>query len=194
MKEPGNTSEKIIQAAIELFRDYGYKGTTTRAVADKAGVNEVTIFRHFGNKKGLIEAAVRTISYHPILEKIIQDQITWDLEHDLQLISESYQSYMEQTKDLVMIGLRESELFPELQEAIMEIPKKLKEGMVSYFTEMKRRGKLIDTAIEYQAMNFIWLNFGYFLSRIRFHDRIISGSQADFIQHSVSLFSRGLKP
>ncbi|MEM5594617.1 TetR/AcrR family transcriptional regulator [Niallia circulans] len=48
-----STSERIIQAFIELFRDYGYKGTTTRAIAEKAGVNEVTIFRHFGNKRGL---------------------------------------------------------------------------------------------------------------------------------------------
>ena len=49
MNEVKSTSERIIEAFIELFRDYGYKGATTRSVAERAGVNEVTIFRHFGN-------------------------------------------------------------------------------------------------------------------------------------------------
>lgn len=194
MKEINSTPDRIIKAFIELFRDYGYKGTTTRAVAERAGVNELTIFRYFGNKKGLMEAALQSISYHPMLEQIIQEEMTWDLEHDLWVIAESYHMYMERTRDLVLIGIREAEMFPELNEIIVEIPKQLKESMVSYFTEMNRRGKLIDTDIDFQAMNFIWLNFGYFLSLCRFGDSFISSSKNDFIKHSVFLFARGLKP
>lgn len=194
MKELKSTSERIIQAFIELFRDYGYKGTTTRAVAERAGVNEVTIFRHFVNKKGIMEAALQSVSYHPKLEKIIHEQMTWNLEHDLWVIAESYQTYMEKIKDLVLIGLREADMFPELNETIVQIPKQLKESMVLYFTEMNRRGKLIDTDIDFQAMNFIWLNFGYFLSKYRFGDSVISSSKTDFIKHSVYLFARGLTP
>ena len=194
MDELKSTPERIIKAFIELFRDYGYKGTTTRAVAEKAGVNEVTIFRHFGNKKGIMEAALQSVSYHPKLEKIIHEQMTWDLQHDLLVIAEGYHTYMEKIKDLVLIGLREAEMFPELNETIVEIPKQLKASMVSYFTEMNKRGKLIDTDIELQAMNFIWLNFGYFLSKSRFGESVISSSQNDFLKQSVYLFARGLTP
>lgn len=194
MKEQKSTSERIITAFIELFRDYGYKGTTTRAVAERAGVNEVTIFRHFGNKKSIMEAALDTVSYHPILEKVIHDQMIWELEQDLWLIAESYHTYMEKIKDLVLIAFKEAEMFPELNESIADVPKQLKESMVAYFKEMQRRGKLIDTDIDYQAMNFIWLNFGYFLSRSRFGDKIISSSKNDFLKHSVQLFARGLTP
>ncbi|MEH6945286.1 TetR/AcrR family transcriptional regulator [Bacillus sp. JJ722] len=194
MNEQKSTPERIIKAFIELFRDYGYKGTTTRAIAEKAGVNEVTIFRHFGNKKGIMEAALQSISYQPLLEKIIQEQMIWDLEHDLWLISEGYHNYMEKIKDLVLIGLREADMFPEFNDAMMDIPKQLKNSMVSYFTEMNRRGKLIETDIDFQAMNFIWLNFGYFLSKSRFGHNIIPSSKNDFIKHSVQLFARGLKP
>lgn len=194
MKEQKNTSERIVTAFIELFRDYGYKGTTTRAVAERAGVNEVTIFRHFGNKKSIMEAALESVSYHPMLKKVIHEQMNWDLEHDLWIIAENYHMYMEKIKDLVLIGLREAEMFPELNETIVEIPKQLKESMVFYFTEMHRRGKLIDTDIDFQAMNFIWLNFGYFLSKSRFGDNVISSSKNDFLQHSVQLFARGLTP
>jgi hypothetical protein len=141
-----------------------------------------------------MEAALQSISYHPMLEKIINEQMNWDLQHDLWVIAEGYQTYMEKIKDLILIGLREAEMFPELNETIVDIPKQLKENIVSYFTEMKRRGKLIDTDIDLQAMNFIWLNFGYFLSISRFGDNVISRSKNDFIKHSVYLFARGLTP
>lgn len=152
----------------------------------------MTIFRHFGNKKGILEAALNSISYSPFLEKIINEEMTWDLEHDLWVIAEGYQTYMEKIKDLILISFREAGMFPELNNTIVIIPKQLKTNLVSYFTEMKRRGKIIDTNIEFQAMNFIWLNFGYFLSKARFGDSLISDSNHDFLKHSVQLFSRGL--
>lgn len=51
-----NTGEAILKAAAELFGEHGYRGTTTRAIAERAGVNEVTIFRRFGNKQGVLKA------------------------------------------------------------------------------------------------------------------------------------------
>jgi AcrR family transcriptional regulator len=50
------TEEAILKAAAELFAERGYKGTTTRALAERAGVNEVTIFRRFKNKRGVLAA------------------------------------------------------------------------------------------------------------------------------------------
>ncbi|AZV44939.1 TetR/AcrR family transcriptional regulator [Peribacillus asahii] len=194
MNEIKSTSERIIAAFIELFRDYGYKGATTRAVAERAGVNEVTIFRHFGNKKGMMDAALQSLSYSPFLEKIIKEEMVWDLEKDLWVIADGYQTYMEKIGDLVLIGLREAGLFPELNEALMQVPKQLKDNMVAYLGEMSRRGKLIDTDIEFQAMNFIWLNFGHFISKSRFGNSVISNSRNEFLKNSVQLFARGLTP
>ncbi len=50
------TRQSILDAAAELMGDRGYRATTTRAIAERAGVNEVTIFRQFGTKKGLLQA------------------------------------------------------------------------------------------------------------------------------------------
>ena len=50
------TGEAILAAAADLFAERGYRGTTTRAIAQRAGVNEVTLFRRFGSKKGLLVA------------------------------------------------------------------------------------------------------------------------------------------
>lgn len=48
--------EKILHAALELFADEGFKATSTSKVARHAGVSEGLIFRHFGNKNGLLQA------------------------------------------------------------------------------------------------------------------------------------------
>ncbi len=51
---PAATRARILAAAREIYSRAGTKGTTTREVADLAGVNEATVFRHFGNKKALL--------------------------------------------------------------------------------------------------------------------------------------------
>lgn len=48
--------EKILNAALQLFAKEGYHATSTNKVAKLAGVSEGLIFRHFGNKEGLLQA------------------------------------------------------------------------------------------------------------------------------------------
>ncbi|MDX1627634.1 MAG: TetR/AcrR family transcriptional regulator [Fulvivirga sp.] len=50
--------EKILHAAGELFSREGYHATSTSKVARKAGVSEGLIFRHYGNKEGLLNAVI----------------------------------------------------------------------------------------------------------------------------------------
>lgn len=51
--------EKILHAATELYAETGFHGTTTRQIAQRAGVNEVTLFRHFGSKTALLHEAIQ---------------------------------------------------------------------------------------------------------------------------------------
>jgi len=48
----------LLSAAARVFARDGLEGATTRAISREAGVNEVTLFRHFGSKEHLIEAVV----------------------------------------------------------------------------------------------------------------------------------------
>ncbi|MET1258258.1 TetR family transcriptional regulator [Flagellimonas sp. DF-77] len=46
--------ERIVAAALELFAEYGFNGTSTMKIAKKAQVSEGLIFKHFKNKQGLL--------------------------------------------------------------------------------------------------------------------------------------------
>jgi AcrR family transcriptional regulator len=48
----------ILRAAEELFGARGYEATTTRDIAGAADVTEAAIYRHFGTKEALFEAAI----------------------------------------------------------------------------------------------------------------------------------------
>lgn len=54
-------SVRILDAAARLFAERGYQATTTRQIADLADVNEVTLFRGFGNKQGVLAAVVERV-------------------------------------------------------------------------------------------------------------------------------------
>jgi AcrR family transcriptional regulator len=55
-------TDKIVQAAGQLFARQGYHGTTTREIARLAGVSENTLFRHFDNKEELFWSSLRSYS------------------------------------------------------------------------------------------------------------------------------------
>lgn len=59
---PMELRDKLLNVACRIFAEAGYRGTTTRRVAQEAGVNEVTLFRHFGSKDELIRDALAACS------------------------------------------------------------------------------------------------------------------------------------
>ncbi len=50
--------EKLLEAAAAIYARTGFRGATTRRIAQQAGVNEVTLFRHFGSKASLLQEAI----------------------------------------------------------------------------------------------------------------------------------------
>jgi AcrR family transcriptional regulator len=48
----------VLAAARELFAERGFGGTTTREIADRAGVSETVLFRNYGTKERIFQAAV----------------------------------------------------------------------------------------------------------------------------------------
>jgi AcrR family transcriptional regulator len=54
----GEARRLLLDAARELFARRDYRATTTREIAEAAGVSEYLLFRHFGSKAGLFREAL----------------------------------------------------------------------------------------------------------------------------------------
>ncbi|MBY7147690.1 helix-turn-helix transcriptional regulator, partial [Levilactobacillus brevis] len=48
-------------AALELFADQGFDGTSTQAIADRAGISQATIFKYFKTKQDLLLAILQPV-------------------------------------------------------------------------------------------------------------------------------------
>ena len=55
----GTGRDALLTAAATLFAEHGYDRTTTREIAERAGVDATLIARYFGSKAGLYLAALR---------------------------------------------------------------------------------------------------------------------------------------
>lgn len=57
-QQAAQTREDVLNAAVELFREHGWSGTTVSAIARQAGVAVETVYSGFGSKKALLRAAI----------------------------------------------------------------------------------------------------------------------------------------
>src|SRR5438067_7726011 len=62
--------QAIIRAVRKVFADKGFHGTTTRELADAAGVSEGLLFKHFPNKEALYSAMQMFCSVEQDPEKL----------------------------------------------------------------------------------------------------------------------------
>ncbi|WP_301107480.1 TetR/AcrR family transcriptional regulator [Sporosarcina sp.] len=189
-----NTSERILDAAVRLISEKGYASATTRSIAELAEVNEVTVFRHFGNKRGILKAIVDQFSYIPVFQDVLKFDLHYELEKDLLHFSMKYFESMLPIKELVLIAFKEAGTFPEIDEELARVPRSLKEHLVQYFIEMKNRGKTTGLNEEEVALSFIALNFGHFISHVRLGTNVSNADIHSILTTSVSIFSRGLTP
>jgi AcrR family transcriptional regulator len=69
-----STRQRLIDAALELFSAHGVTETTTKQIAELAEVNEVTLFRQFGSKHGLLLAVIEEASIFTDLGRTLVQQ------------------------------------------------------------------------------------------------------------------------
>jgi TetR/AcrR family transcriptional regulator, regulator of cefoperazone and chloramphenicol sensitivity len=55
------TENRLLEAAGEIFAQYGYRAATVRQICEKAGANIAAINYHFGDKEGLYLAVLRSV-------------------------------------------------------------------------------------------------------------------------------------
>src|ERR1700720_146429 len=70
------TRKRILTAAVRVFSRDGFQGATTREIAREAGVNEVTLFRHFRTRDDLLRDTILCRSMAP--EELIGPTSEWE--------------------------------------------------------------------------------------------------------------------
>lgn len=132
MTEP--TKQQLIDAALRVYGEAGFRGATTRRIADEAGVNEVTLFRLFGSKSALIEAALRSRAEsvpHPTLPDIPQDP-----QRELTEWAAADHAFMLESSGMIRASLAEMHEHPECADTTAEHPEESCAAVTRYLERL----------------------------------------------------------
>jgi AcrR family transcriptional regulator len=118
---------KILQAAIEIFSEKGYAATSTSEIAQKAGVAEGTIFRHYKTKKELLLSIVGPIAAKMVAPFLIKDfakllDMPYNrIEDVFRAIARNRLEFARKNLKLIKIFIHEVPFQPELRESVRTV-------------------------------------------------------------------------
>lgn len=171
--------DHLTQAACEEFESHGYTRTKTATIAQKAGVSETLLFKHFGSKANLFHDTIfkafnehftRFRQAHPIAERDAEAR----LEVTRQYIAEVQQFFAEHSRMLMLLITSHSYETDEVK-SIEDV-----RGLHDY---LQTTAKMIESRLEetpvYDPLLTACIAFSTLLSCVLFRDWLFPRGVAD---------------
>jgi AcrR family transcriptional regulator len=139
---PGQSDsrDRIIRAAVDVFAEAGYRGATTRRIAQQAGVNEVTLFRHFGSKEELIEEALTRVGeWDEVAEKHLAVE-PGDCFVELTEFARAQLTHLFRIRSLIRTCMGEGEERPAITTHATERPRQVHDELLAYLRRLRDNG------------------------------------------------------
>jgi AcrR family transcriptional regulator len=134
------TEAKILKAAQRLFARRGYGGTTTRDLAQAAGVAEGTLFRHFESKKAIL-VRVATDGWVELLTDLLTELSEMASYKAIGQVMRHRMSNLPHNADLMRVCFMEAQFHPELREQVQgEVITKMIDVTEAFFQTAIDRG------------------------------------------------------
>ncbi|MEL6535915.1 MAG: helix-turn-helix domain-containing protein [Bacteroidota bacterium] len=134
MEEYNATGVQILEAARDLFATLGYKGTSTKKIAQAAKVNEVTIFRIFGSKEKLFEVTFEYFFFRPNF-KNLPDFNSISLEEFLATIGTMLHQFFVGNLKMIKVELANQELIKK--KGLNRFPHEIRQLVAGQFQKHK---------------------------------------------------------
>jgi AcrR family transcriptional regulator len=130
---------RIIEAAARVYAAHGYRGATTRRIAEEAGVNEVTLFRQFGSKSALLDAMVEECLG---MRHVGLPEVPNDPEAELTLWVTAHMRDLVAKRDLLQHVMRDTAEHPDHATCATQGPAAAADQLRAYVVQLRRHGWL----------------------------------------------------
>lgn len=185
MKYNNETSEKIMKVSLKLFSEQGYYPTTTKQIAEEAGVNELTIFRHFGSKSNLFQVTTEHYVIDSRVDYILNDIEDLSFEEGMLLIANRiYKLFIQNTK-LYKVQMKLSD--NEQGFVKLKLSRKIISILIEYFNKLKER-KVIEGEPEIMAVTLVNSLLGAFTVEILGDNTVSNLKWEDIVKEHTRQF------
>lgn len=130
-----DTRAELLKAAATVFSQHGFRGSTTRRIADAAGVNEVTLFRYFKSKDALLQEAIASSSDAPFGTKLPETPL--DAERELTDWTASLITDLRSRSSIIRKCMSEIEERPEMISTAVSTPLRAAGDLSAYLRKLK---------------------------------------------------------
>lgn len=185
------TRHRILSAARAIYADKGSRGTTTREVADRADVNEATLFRHFGTKGQLLTEMLEYFGPSKDVPALLEEVRAIDsLEGQLVCLGLGVVESLRQREDLIKVTMAEEVANPNGLTCTWRGVSKAHAEISSFLSEKVKRGDLRGDPNSLTRL-LMSLFFAYVMSRKIWNDCEASVEEA--VKMMVNLFLNGAR-
>ena len=129
---------RILEAAARVYAKHGFRGATTRLIAQEAGVNEVTLFRTYGSKGALLEAVLSDTASQTIIEPLPDTPA--DPQGELTAWIGANMEHLRRLRSLLIHAIGEREERPEANEFACRGREHVHEHLLAYTRKLRDAG------------------------------------------------------
>jgi len=190
---PEETRERILAATRDVIGRKGKRGATTREIADVAGVNEATLFRHFGTKEALLIACAQHFCGYLELAGVAAS-LTGDVTEDLLALARLMYERFEALGDIIRWSLVEHEYNEDVFAQTAWRPQLAILGVLAEFMRRRIDAGELRGEPHRLALLFLGLVFMHALGRKKFPDSPLHrGDPEDALRFYVDVFLNGVR-
>jgi AcrR family transcriptional regulator len=135
-----DTRDRILKSALKLFARQGFDGTTTRDLAEAAGVAEGTLFRHFATKKAIL-IEVATQGWIDILTDLLTELSGMGSYKAVAQVMRRRMLHLHENADMLRVCFMEAQFHPDLRDRIQtEVIEKMTDVAEAFFQTAMDQG------------------------------------------------------
>ena len=151
----GSIEERIINASFQILEKEGISKTTTKKIAERAGVSEVTLFRKFKNKQNLIELSKDYYCEYLIknLEDIFEFEKNISVEEYLKTRFEKFVNLTDHELNTIKIGIEEVRDIPTEYKLYPRITDTIQNKLSEFFALKIKQNKIRAVNPDILALN-----------------------------------------
>lgn len=189
--KPLSTRQRLLEAARAEFGERGIEAATTRGIAERAGCNEVTLFRHFESKQKLLAAVVQETSEHFSSICNCGADFSGEPLEDLERFARVYNESLERCEGMARALIGEGRRRPTLaKELIGDVLDPFHRSIACYLDRLKMEAKVRESL---DTMAFAEVFTSTLMGGLLRRTSGLSELDRDgWIRETVEIFARGI--
>jgi AcrR family transcriptional regulator len=186
----------IVEAAVQLFSERGFRGTTTRDLAKAVGVTEPVLYEHFKSKRELHRTMIESKCQESreraaaLLGPFMEAQDDRGFFQTLgELILRRYAEQPAYVRLLLYLALERNDLAQSFYERQISRTHQMVAG---YIRRRMEEGAFRRVDVNLAARSFVSMLTNHGMMGMLFDDHLVKGSRQRIVQDLVSIFLEGI--